>query len=194
MRRVTPLVALALAPSLAAADSAATDDRAVALAAELGAVSGGGTTPGGMRVAGRYLYRLADRDWFDGSLGFTYGGGARGCGPSGPDAMACDHGVAEGFAGDLALGVRRDLARRGDVVPYARGAVFGRVLRFDGDDVTGAAIGGELAVGLRVGLAPGLAVTGGASGFLGVARLDRGVGTAGQLGLAIGAAAEFRMR
>lgn len=194
MRRLSLVLAVVAVPAAAVAEPTLDDDRAVALAAELAAVSGGGTTPGGLRVAGRYLYRLAERDWFDGSVGFTYGGDARGCGMVGAGEMTCDHGVAEGFAGDLALGVRRDLGRRADVVPYARGAVFGRVLRFAGDDVTGAAIGGEVGVGLRIGLGPGLAVTGGASGFLGVAHLDRDIGAASQLGLSIGAAAEFRMR
>lgn len=185
---VLPIV-LAAAPALA-------DDRApqVALAAELGASGGGGATPGGMRVGGRYLYRLADRDWFDGGMAFTFGRSGTGCGPVGPGAMSCEHGVADGFAGDLSLGVRRELPGATGFVPFARVALFGRVLRFATDDVTGAAAGGELGLGLRADLRPDLAVVGAASAFAGLAHLSDGVGGAGQLGLTVGAAAEFRMR
>ena len=33
-------------------------------------------TPGGLRVAGHYLYQLPTQDWFDGTASFTFGGGA----------------------------------------------------------------------------------------------------------------------
>lgn len=164
----------------------------VALAAEVGAVGGGGATPGGMRVGGRYLYRLAEHDWFDGGMAFTFGRGTAGC-AVGPDAMTCDHGVADGFAGDLSFGVRRDLGGQAGFVPFARVALFGRVLRFASDDVTGAAAGGEVGVGIRAAVRRDLAVVGGATAFAGMAHLSN-VGAAGQLGLAIAAAAEFRMR
>lgn len=182
-------------PALADEGSGSGPDGAaqVALAAEVGAVGGGGATPGGMRVGGRYLYRLAEHDWFDGGIVFTFGRGTAGCGATGPDAMTCDHGVADGFAGDLSLGVRRDLGGQAGFVPFARVALFGRVLRFASDDVTGAAAGGEVGVGLRAAVRPDLALVGGATAFAGMAHLSD-VGAAGQLGLAIAAAAEFRMR
>src|SRR5689334_16702460 len=44
------------------------------IGAELGLAAGGRVTPGGLRIAGHYLYQLNDVDWFDGSIGFTYGG------------------------------------------------------------------------------------------------------------------------
>ena len=104
------------------ASPALADDDApqVALAAEVGAVGGGGATPGGMRVGGRFLYRLAEHDWFDGGMAFTFGRGTAGCGAVGPDAMSCQHGVADGFAGDLSFGVRRDLGGQAGFVPFAR--------------------------------------------------------------------------
>src|SRR4051812_23068819 len=90
----------------------------VALAAELGATGGGGATPGGMRVGGHYLYRLSEHDWFDGSVAFTFGQPSHGCGRVPPDGMACNHGVVDGFAGDLSLGVRRDLPGKQGFVPF----------------------------------------------------------------------------
>lgn len=179
------------APTLALADDAAPQ---VALAAELGAVGGGGATPGGMRVGGRFLYRLAEHDWFDGGMAFTFGRRTAGCGAVGPDAMTCDHGVADGFAGDLSFGVRRDLGGQAGFVPFARVALFGRVLRFASDDVTGAAAGGEVGVGIRAAVRADLAIVGGATAFAGMAHLSDDIGAVGQLGLSIAAAAEFRMR
>jgi hypothetical protein len=178
------------------ASPALADDDApqVALAAEVGAVGGGGATPGGMRVGGRFLYRLAEHDWFDGGMAFTFGRGTAGCGAVEPDAMSCQHGVADGFAGDLSFGVRRDLGGQAGFVPFARVALFGRVLRFAYDDVTGAAAGGGGGVGIRAAVRPGLAVVGGATAFAGMAHLSDDIGAAGQLGLSIAAAAEFRMR
>ncbi|MBK9035670.1 MAG: hypothetical protein IPL61_31210 [Myxococcales bacterium] len=192
------LVVLATSPALAeplTTDTASTgDDHAVALAVELGAVGGGGATPGGMRVGGRYLYRMAERDWFDGAVAFTFGRPGVGCGRVPPAGMACDHGVADGFAGDLSLGVRRELGRDPAFVPFVRAAVFARVLRFASDDVTGAAAGGELGAGLRARVSPDLSLIGGATAFAGLARLGNDIGSVGQLGLAITGGAELRMR
>lgn len=178
----------------AASDDEREDDRAVALAAELGAVGGGGATPGGMRVGGRYLVRLSERDWFDGGLAFTFGRPGPGCGRVSPQGMSCDHGVADGFSGDLSIGVRRELGRSTEFVPFVRVAAFARVLRFATDDVTGVAGGGELAAGLRARLRDDLSLVGSAAAFAGLARLGSGFGSAGQLGLTITAGAEFRMR
>jgi len=177
----------------AAAPSAA-DQPQVAFLAELGATGGGGATPGGLRVGGHYLYRLSQHDWFDGGVAFTFGQPRAGCGRVPPDGMRCEHGIIDGFAGDLSLGIRRDLPGKQGFVPFVRGAVFARVLRFGSDDVTGAAAGGELGFGVRAAVRGNLSVVGGATGFAGMARLGNGIGAAGQLGLTIGAGAELRMK
>lgn len=197
MRSVCALVLLV--PAVAAADDADggaphPDDAEVALAAELGVTGGGGATAGGMRVGGHYLYRLAERDWFDGGVAFTFGQPGAGCGRVPPDGMACEHGLTDGFAGELSLGVRRDLPGQRGFVPFARAAVFGRVLRFASDDVTGIAGGLEGGVGLRAEVRRHLAVIAGAAASVGVAHLGGGVGNAGQLAFTIAAGAELRMK
>ena len=199
MRVASVLTVLVLSsPALAEPPGAdappAADDHAVALAVEVGAVGGGGATPGGLRVGGRYLYRMAERDWFDGGVAFTFGRPGAGCGRVPPDGMACAHGVADGFAGDLSLGVRRELGRDPAFVPFVRAAGFARVLRFASDDVTGVAAGGELGAGLRARVGDDLSLVGAATAFAGLARLGNDVGGAGQLGLIIVGGAEFRMR
>ncbi len=184
------LVALTLLPTVAFAE----DEPQVALGAEVGAAGGGGTTPGGLRVGGRYLYRLADHDWFDSGVGFTFGsGGSTACGRTPPDGMECNHGVADGFAGDLALGLRRTLRAQGNFTPFVRGGVFGRVLRFAADDVTGAAAGLEAGAGVAATIQRDVAIVAGASAFAGRAWLGSGVGSTGQLGMLVSLGAELRL-
>ena len=198
MRWLLAVVVLAAVPKLAVADepnvaSAVPSEPQVALGAELGATGGGGATPGGMRIGGHYLYRLAAQDWFDGGVAFTFGQPRAGCGRVPPEGMRCDHGVIDGFAGDLSLGIRRELRGKQGFVPFVRAAVFGRVLRFAADDVTGAAAGGELGFGVRAAVRGELSVVGGATAFAGMARLGNGYGAAGQLGLTIGGGVELRL-
>ena len=184
-------VTLALA---ALAPAARADEPQVALGAEVGAAGGGGATPGGMRLGGRYLYRMADRDWFDSGVAFTFGGPGVGCGRTPPDGMRCDHGVADGFAGDLSLGVRRDLRGQGAFTPFVRGGLFGRVLRFAADDVTGAALGVDLGAGVAAAVGRDVALVAGASGFAGRGWFGGGVGGAGQLGMVVSVGAELRLK
>ncbi len=172
----------------------ADDEPQVALAADLGASGGGGTTPGGMRLGGRYLYRMADQDWFDGGVAFTFGAPATGCGRIPPDGMTCDHGIADGFAGDLTLGLRRELRGQGAFTPFVRGGVFGRVLRFAADDVSGAAAGVDIGAGVAARVGKDLALVGSGGAFAGRAWLGGGVGGTGQLGMIVTIGAELRMR
>ena len=109
-----------------------------------------------------------------------------------PNGYTCA--CIDGFAGDLSLGVRRELTGQRGFVPFVRGGVFGRVLRFQPDDVTGAAAGLELGFGVRAAVRGDLSIAGGATAFAGLAHLTGGVGDATQLGLTIGAAAEYAVK
>lgn len=166
----------------------ARDERQVALAADVGFSGGATATPGGLRVGGHYLYRLADRDWFDTTVAFTFGGRGDACMDT-ADAMPCDRAITDGFAGDLALGLRRDLAPRRGFTPYLRAAAFARALRFT--DVGGFAAGGELGAGVRAPVGEQLALVAGAHAFLG-ARLTGDADR--QLGMTVTVGAEIGMR
>lgn len=194
---VVTFAAAATAGAAAAGDELAAvvdDPRQVALAAEVGLTGGGGATPGGLRVGGHYLYRLADHDWFDSGLAFTFGGRGDACVGdvmTAAGAPPCTRAVSDGFAGDLVLGLRRELTPRQGFTPFVRLAGFARVLRFD--DVAGVAAGGELGAGVRAPIGRGVAVLAGAHGFVGAAHLD-GAGGGRQLGLAVTVGAELGMR
>jgi hypothetical protein len=189
------ILALAATPAFAETEAGELDDddQQVALGAEVGATGGGGSTPGGMRVGGRYLYRMTDHDWFDGGVHFTFGAPTTGCGRTPPDGMSCTHGVADGFSGDLTLGLRRTLPGQGAFTPFVRGGAFGRVLRFAADDVTGAALGIEAGAGVAASVSDDIAIVGSAAGFAGRGWLGRGVGGAGQLGMIVTVGAELRL-
>jgi hypothetical protein len=197
----TVILVSAAAPALAetpvdmgAGTTAADDDEQVALGADIGATGGsGGTTPGGMRIGGHYLYRMTDHDWFDGAVAFTFGSPSDGCWRTPPDGMSCGHGPGDGFAGDLSLGLRRMLPGQGAFTPFVRGGVFGRVLRFSTDDVNGAAIGVDAGAGVAARVRDGLAVVGSAGGFAGRGWLGSGVGRTGQLGMIVTVGAEVRL-
>ena len=61
---------VAAAPAVQSSASAPADMSDQGLGASIGAVAGGRTTPGGLQVAGHYLYQLSDQDWFDGIAAF----------------------------------------------------------------------------------------------------------------------------
>jgi len=160
----------------------------------IGVAAGGRTTPGGLHVTGHYLYQLSEQDWFDGIAGFTFGGGDAACFRDRSDTLLCDHDLAEGGSIELALGVRRMFLPQGRFRPFARVAVGGALVRFGGDDVSGAALVGHAGAGLRASVAPGVAVIALADVMLGVGAFSRGVGGEPQLGLAVTAGAEVRLR
>ena len=210
MLRSSALVAFAmsaLAAGRAAADDRLTtavdpvdDERQVALAADVGFSGGGAATPGGLRVGGHYLYRLADHDWFDSSVAFTFGGRGDACtavaarvleAPVVPAPVGCERALTDGFAADVVLGVRRELTPRQGVTPFVRVAGFARALRFT--DVGGFAVGGQLGAGVRAPVRGVLAVVAGADLFLGAAWLDPAAATR-QLGLIVSVGAEVAMR
>jgi hypothetical protein len=160
----------------------------------IGLAAGGRSTAGGLRITGHYLYQLAERDWFDGIASFTFGGGAAGCFRDRSDALICHHGLATGGSLEIAGGVRRYFAARGQFRPFARAAVGISLVRFSADDLTGIAIPLHVGAGLRARVSPAIAVVALADATLGLGLFGRGLGGEPQLGLAVTVGAEFRLR
>jgi len=164
------------------------------LGASVGAAIGvGGVTPGGLRVAGAYLYQLSDLDWFDGGLGFTYGGGDAGCFRDRVDELVCDHGAADGVAVDLFGGVRRFFGAQEGFRPWLRGGVGLRVSRFVDDDLTGVSLVLSAGGGVRARVSDQVGVGGHAALELGGGAFTRDYGPAFQLGLTVGADVEIAL-
>jgi hypothetical protein len=164
------------------------------ISAVLGLAAGGRTTPGGLRITGRYLYRLSEDDWFDGAAAFTFGSGRAACFRDRADQVICEHGLADGAGFELSANVRRLFAAQGAFRPFARVGVGIGLVRFVDDDVSGFTIPVHGGGGVRVKVAPAIAIVADLELVLGFGGFGRGVGVEPQLGFAITAGAEFRLR
>lgn len=185
----------------ASAAAAATPDEArddeigdQAVAAELGLAGGGRVTPGGLRIVGHYLYQLSERDWFDGAATFTFGSGRAACFRDRMDARICSHGIGDGVEVEVAAGIRRVFAPQGAFRPFARVALGVGLVQFGDDDVSGVALTLHGGGGVRVKVAPAIAVLAEGDLALGLGSFSNGVGGEPQLGLAVTAGVEFRLR
>ncbi len=164
------------------------------LAAQIGLATGGRDTPGGLRVAGHYLYQLTDRDWFDGTAAFTFGAGHAACFRDRMNTLVCDHGLADGDGVEIAANVRRMFSPQGMFQPYAGVGLGLGLVRFGSDDVSGIAIPLHASGGVRAAVSDAIAVVAEAQLALGFAKFNHTLGTEPQLGLSITAGAEFRLK
>lgn len=186
-------------PSLTAeADPATPDDPEEigdqAISAETGIATGGRVTPGGLRVAGHYLYQLSETDWFDGTAAFTFGGGGAACFRDRMDTAMCDHGFVDGRGIEITAAVRRVFAPHSGFRPFARVGIGLSLVQFAADDVSGIAIPLHFGGGLRARVAPSIAVVAQGDLTLGVGGFGSELGWQPQVGVAFTAGAEFRLR
>lgn len=192
-------LALVLAARLAYADDAVTksttppDMSEQGIGAELGAAIGGRVTPGGLRLAGHYLYQLSEQDFFDGTASFTYGGGSAACFRDRMNSFVCDHGLADGGAVEVAASVRRFFGGHDQFWPFARAGVGLAIVRFQDDGVTGLGIPVHLGGGVRAEVSDGVAIVGEGALDIGFGVFNHSLGLQPQVGLAITAGAEFRL-
>jgi opacity protein-like surface antigen len=181
-------------PAASSAVEAGDDLGDQAISAQLGAAAGGRVTPGGLRIAGHYLYQLADQDWFDGAASFTFGSGGGACFRDRMDTLVCSHGLSDGTGVELSASVRRVFAPQGAFRPFARLGVGLGLVRFGGDDVSGVTVPAHAGGGVRVTVAPSVALVADGELTLGFGSFNRGLGSEIQFGLAVTAGAEFRLR
>jgi hypothetical protein len=165
-----------------------------AISAQLGLATGARATPGGLRIAGHYLYQLAERDWFDGIANFTFGSSRAACFRDRTDQVVCDHGLADGAGVEVVGGVRRMFAPQGAFRPYARIGLGLGLARFSDDSVSGVTITAHGGGGVRVKVAPSIAIVGEADLALGLGSFNRAIGIEPQVSLAVTAGVEFRLR
>lgn len=188
MRGRSLILVAALAAPARAEEPAASQQE---IGAALGVEAGGRVSPGGLHLAGDYLYQLSDEDWFDSGLSFTIGGGGAGCFRDRDDDFLCDHGIARGFAAEAYAGARRFFPGQGAFAPFARAALGARLVSFRGDDVTGFALPVHLGGGIRARVADGVAVVAGSELRLGVGWFDHELGAEPQISFAVHGGVEF---
>jgi len=165
-----------------------------AIAVDFGVAAGGRVTAGGLRIAGHYLYQLSDEDWFDGVASFTFGGGNAACFRDRLDAFVCEHGAADGVGFEVDATVRRVFAAQGRFRPFVRAGVGIGYVRFSADNVSGTVIPLHAGGGIRASVADQIGVAIQADLGIGLAELNHTLGAQPQIGLAIVAGVEFKLR
>jgi hypothetical protein len=164
-----------------------------AIGVSVGAATGGRVTAGGLRLAGHFLYQLSDRDWFDGTADFTFGGSSAACFRDRTNAFVCDHGLADGGSVEVEAGVRHFLGGQGQFWPFLLGGIGIRGVDFSSESVTGLALALHAGGGLRASVSEGIAVTAQGELELGFGAFNHTLGIEPQLGVAITAGVEFRL-
>lgn len=165
-----------------------------AISSEIGLATGGRVTPGGLRIAGHYLYKLSDLDWFDSSAAFTFGSGDGACFRDRNDDVICKHGVADGIGVEISARIRHYFAADLMFRPFVYGGLGVGLVRFSDDDVAGVAIPLHGGGGLRVAIHPSIAMVFEGDLALGIGSFNRGLGVEPQLGFTVTGGAEFRLR
>lgn len=177
-------------PTAEPATSAWTDQ---ALGGHVGVALGGRTTAGGVRLAGSYLYRMSERDWFDGAVAFTIGSGDAACFRDRQDDRVCDHATIDGFAVDFALAVRRTWMAKERFAPFARAGFGVRFARFPGDEVAGVSVPLLGALGVSIESSAHTRIIAAGQLEVGGGWFSRGVGLEPQLGLGLTLGIEFAL-
>lgn len=164
------------------------------LGGTLAVAIGGMNTPGGLRLGADYLYQMSETDWFDGGLVLTGAPGEPTCFRDRMDVLICDHGGADGASVDLFAGIRRYAGGQGQFRPWVRPGAAIRLVRYADDDLTGLAVIGQAAAGVRARITDLIAVGGMAAIEAGAGIFNRGLGVELQLGLVIGVTVDFGLR
>jgi hypothetical protein len=164
------------------------------IGADLGIAAGGSNTPGGLRIAGHYLYQLSDHDFFDGTAAFTYGSGAAGCFDDRSGSIVCEHGLLAGTGAEITAAVRRYFAVTAKLQPFARVGVGVQLVHYSGDALTGVMFPLHLGGGVRATVAPGIAIVGQGEVTFGFGKFGDDLGVVGEIGLAVTAGVEFRLK
>ncbi len=167
------------------------DSKSQLLGATLGAEVGGRVSPGGLRLAGSFLYRFTEIDWIDTGVGFTFGSGSANCFRDRSNDVVCDQGIASGFAADASVAIRRDLYLGGDFVPFFRAGVALRVIAYASDDVIGISLPLLGSIGVRARVNELLSVIALADLRVGWGIFNRGLGIEPQANASIGVGVEF---
>ena len=158
-----------------------------------GVAIGGGTTPGGLSLEGRYLYRASEEDWFEIGIGFALGSGDAECFRDRDSAFLCEHGLLDGFSAKASVGLRRYLVGQQQFRPYVRGGVGLHLVSFSADDVLGVATPLYLGGGIRAEVGHRVLVVADATLQGGPSFLNQNLGIDPNFALTIGAGVEITL-
>ncbi len=159
----------------------------------MGIAIGGGTSPGGLHLEGRYLYRMSEVDWLESSVHFSFGGGDAECYLDRSGNRQCGHGLVDGILAQGNVGLRRYFAGQQQFRPFARMGVGVGLLSFADDSVTGLAIPLYMGAGVRAEVAENVLVVVDATFRAGLGFLNQELGIEGFATGTIAAGVEFTL-
>lgn len=189
---VAPPPATTPAPAAPASGEPEIGDQEISV--EAGIAAGSRVTPGGLRIGGHFLYQLSERDWFDTGVAFTFGSGTPACFRDREDQLICDHGALDGTGVVVSGAIRRMLALHESIRPFARIGIGIGFVRYGDDGVSGLSVTARGGAGIRIKAAAAISFVAQGELELGFGTFGENLGTEPQLGLAVTAGAEFRLR
>ncbi|MCX5745404.1 MAG: hypothetical protein NT062_23240 [Proteobacteria bacterium] len=197
MRRAVAL-GLVVAPALAHADGPPAprydaNDPAQLLGASLGVATGSRITPGGLRLAGHYLYQVTQDDYVEGGASFTIGSGEAACFHDRRNDFTCDHAIFDGKGVELTGAIRHYFAANGAFHPFTRVGLGVALVRFSDDEVTGLGVTLRGGAGILAQVTDGIGIVVQAELALGAGGFGHGLGLEPQLGSSVLAGVEFSL-
>ncbi len=159
----------------------------------MGIAIGGGVSPGGLALEGRYLYRLSSIDWVEMSANFSFGSGSAECFRDRDSSFVCSHGAASGTLAQGNAGIRRYFSGQKQFRPFARAGVGLGLVSFGDDEVRGLAIPLYIGAGVRAEVANRVLVVVDATLRSGPSVLNQNLGTEFHLTGTVSAGVEFTL-
>ncbi|MBL4636562.1 MAG: hypothetical protein JKY56_22110 [Kofleriaceae bacterium] len=159
----------------------------------MGIAIGGGVSPGGLALEGRYLYRLSSLDWVEMSANFSFGSGSAECFRDRNSSVVCSHGPASGTLAQGNAGIRRYFSGQKQFRPFARAGVGLGFVSFGDDEVRGLAIPLYIGAGVRAEVANRVLVVVDATLRAGPSVLNQNLGTEFHLTGTVSAGVEFTL-
>ncbi len=159
----------------------------------MGIAIGGGVSPGGLALEGRYLYRLSSLDWVEMSANFSFGSGGAECFRDRNSSVVCSHGLASGTLAQGNAGIRRYFSGQKQFRPFARAGVGLGLVSFGDDEVRGLAIPLYIGAGIRAEVANRVLVVVDATLRAGPSVLNQNLGTEFHLTGTVSAGVEFTL-
>lgn len=169
----------------------AVDNQEIGVA--MGIALGGGVSPGGLALEGRYLYRLSSLDWIESSVNFSFGSGDAQCFRDRSGSFVCAHGPASGILGQGNVGIRRYFSGQKQFRPFARAGVGLGLVSLGDDDVRGLAIPLYIGAGVRAEVANRVLVVASATLRSGPSILNKDLGLQFHFTGTISAGVEFTL-
>lgn len=148
------------------------------LGLSMGVSGGTNLAPGGLVLAGAYLYRMVGNEWLEMGVRFIRGGSEAGCFRDRQDEVECNYGFFAGSTAELSLSFRHYFDGPLRFRPFIKLGTGVRLIEFRGDDSRGLGIPLRIGGGLRARVSKHLVAVGQFEGEGGYSYLNQNIDSA----------------